>query len=872
MEISEGARWARYFLGDDAAPAPPDGAFARQLLGASADPKKTEYHRLVAGWMGKLAPAIQRMSADTIDIVGNAHIDAAWLWRWDETVDVVRNTWRTAAKLLEKYPGTTFAGSAAAYYEWVKEYEPSLFAELQRLQKEGRWAAVGGWWVESDANLPSGEAFVRQGLYGQRAYERFFGTTAKVAWIPDTFGYAFTLPQIFKKEGLDFFVTQKLRWNDTDQWTADKNLFWWEGRDGTRILTYIPYGYSDILDPQQLADRYKASKDSTASGRMMVLYGEGDHGGGPTMKMLDRAETLRRIPTFPTLHGDLPVNVLEKMNAHADSAPVIHDELYLEYHRGVYTSQSEMKEWNRRMEGLLGATEVAAAHASFFAPDDAWYNYPRGALTRAWEKTLFNQFHDLLPGSGIGPIYTDAVADYREAERVTDLELGRAADMIAGRMDTRPPVEGGRPYVVLNPSGHARAGVVTIPWSSGPVGVVDSAGRPLPSAVRGDTLRVRVSDVPATGGVMVFVVPGETAGGVPAGTTASTEGDHVVLQNRRLRVEIDRSTGEIAKIVDRDSGRDVLQAAGGGNRLATRYDKPAQWDAWNIDDTDDPWVPVADTVQVSEPGRNALGAWVDVVRADSTGRYEQRLMLPDGQARLEVDTHALWRADHRLLKASFPLAISFDSTWAEVPYGAIERPAVPRTRRDSARYEVSMQRWVDASDGTRGVGLSTDSKHGFDVRTDTLRLTLLKAPKYPDSTADMGWHHFRYDLVVHEGGWRSGAVERVADDLNEPLHALPVPAHEGQGRARAFLTVTGEGVDLGALKMAEDGGDLVVRLVERHGRPVTAGLALPWPFEWRPADLLERPDTTVGWTESVGDRATVPLKPWEIATVLVRRR
>ncbi len=588
--------------------------------------------------------------------------------------------------------------------------------------------------------------------------------------------------------------------------------------------------------------------------------------------MLDRERRLERIPTFPALRGDLPVQVMERMQREATAAPVIHDELYLEYHRGTYTSQSNMKLWNRRMEGLLGATEVAASAASFYAPADVWYNYPRGALTKAWEKTLFNQFHDLLPGSGIGAVYKDAMADYHEAQRLTLIELNRAGKMIAGLMDTRSPVDGGQPYVALNPSGHVRDGLVAIPWRGGAVGAVDADGHALPSAVWQDTLRVRVSDVPATGGKLLWVVPGTSAAGPPLGALLPSTGGRAVMQNRRLRVEIDRSTGEIASILDKATGREILEPGGGGNRLATRKDQPSAYDAWNLDDTDDPWLPVADTIHVSRPGHDHLGTYVDIVRADENGRFEQRLTLPDSQARLEIDTRALWRADHRVLKASFPLAVHFDSTWAEIPYGAIERPAVPRTRKDSARYETSMQRWVDASDGTWGVSLVNDSKYGYDVRGDTLRLTLLKAPKSPDPTADMGWHHFRCDMVVHEGDWRSGPTEEVADQLNEPLHAVAVEAHPGEGRSRAFLRVEGAGVELGALKMAEDSEDLVVRLVERHGQPTTATLVLPWGYEWRPADLLERPDPETGWRPSLGSRTSIRLQPWEIATILVRRR
>jgi len=870
-EVAEGVRWARYFLGDDAVPEEPDREVARTLLAVSMEPDKVRYATIVSEWMRRLEPAAREIRADTIDVVGNAHIDAAWLWRWDETVDVVRDTWRTAAKLLAKCPGTTFAASAAAYYEWLDAYEPDLLRDIQRLQREGRWAPVGGWWVEADANLPSGEALVRQALYGQRTYARLFGTTARVAWIPDTFGYAWSLPQIFRKSGLDYFVTQKLRWNDTDAWSADKNLFWWEGRDGTRILTYIPYGYTHQLQPRSLAEEWKASRDSTAARRMLVLYGVGDHGGGPTMEMLDRARELARIPTFPPLRGVLPAEALGSMEAGAGAAPVIDDELYLEYHRGVYTSQAATKRWNRHMEGLLGAAEAAAAHASFVAAPDAWYNYPRGALTAAWTTTLFNQFHDLLPGSGIGAIYADAAHAYREAERSADMTLDRAAETIAATLDTRPPVEGAEPFLVLNPSGHARAGVVAIPWADGAATVVDGEGRPLPSAVWADSLRVRVPDVPATGGRIVFVASERAA--LPGNARPLATPSRAILDNGRLRVEVDRGTGEIARIVDLASGRDVLQPGGGGNRLATREDRPLEWDAWNIDDTDAPWRPMADTVRVGEPVRDALGTSVEVVRADADGRFVQRLELPDGERRLAVETRGVWRADHRLLKASFPLALRFDSVWAEIPYGAIARPAVPRTRRDSARYEVSMQGWIDAGDGSWGVSLVNDSKHGYDVRGDTLRLTLLKSPKWPDPQADMGGQAFRYDLVVHDGDWRSGDTEAAAEALNAPLRAVAVSAHGGEGRARPFVRVAGPGVELGALKVAEDDGDdLVLRLVERHGNAATATIDLPWGFAWRRADLLERPAADDDWSASDGTRASIRLAPWEIATVLVRRR
>jgi alpha-mannosidase len=346
------------------------------------------------------------------------------------------------------------------------------------------------------------------------------------------------------------------------------------------------------------------------------------------------------------------------------------------------------------------------------------------------------------------------------------------------------------------------------------------------------------------------------------------------LENSRLRVEVDPATGELARVYDKAGGREVLLPGGGGNRLATMVDTPLQWDAWNIDSVDGPWTAVADTVRATAPATDAMGSSLTVTRADAWGHYEQRLFLPVGEARLDIETVAEWRADHRLLKASFPLAVGADSVWAEIPYGAIARPATPTTVKDSARYETPMQRWIDASAGGWGVSLVNDAKYGYDVRGDTLRLTLLKAATYPDPEADRGTHRLRYSLVVHDGDWRSGATESAAEELNQPLRAVAVAAHPGDVRARGFAQV--EGVELGALKMAEDGSDLVIRLVERHGSAARARVTLPWPFEWQEADLLERGDgpwtAATTTTDATDATAHIALEPWEIRTLRIRRR
>ena len=466
-EIHDGAQWARFFTRDSTLPVPGDSV-ARAIAAAALAPDKAQYHAIIGHWSQVLAPAVAKARRDTIDVVGNSHIDAAWLWRWRETQDVIDRTWATATKLMAKYPDMHFAASAAVYYESLAEQRPDVLARIKELDREGRWNVVGGWWLEPDVNMPSGESLVRQGLYGQRTFIKMFGHPARVAWIPDTFGYPWSLPQIFLKSGMDFFVTQKLRWNDTDKWPARLNQFYWEGPDGSKVFSYIPYGYDSDLDPHALATQDRATVDSSAVPRMMTLYGVGDHGGGPTMQMLERSHDLKRIPAFPVIRDDSPTDALTKMRAAFPAdGPVVRDELYLEYHRGVFTTQAEMKWWNRHMEGVLDAAEAAAT----VAPSP----YPHDALTRAWEATLFNQFHDLLAGSGIDSIYMDASRDYREANALAEGALATSLRALSAPLDTKPLRKGDVPMVAFNPSGVARAGAVSFAPPAGGDGV-DSAG------------------------------------------------------------------------------------------------------------------------------------------------------------------------------------------------------------------------------------------------------------------------------------------------------------------------------------------------------------------------------------------------------------
>ena len=859
-EIREGARWAAT-LARAAAPRPPAAGTADSLLDAALDPAKTGYQRIVTGWLERLAPAARTIRRDTVDIVGNSHLDVVWLWELVDGIEVLRNTWRTATKLLAKYPRMHFAGSSAYYYALLEQHDPPLLARIQAYVKAGRWDLVGGWWIEPDANMPSGESLVRQGLYGQRTLRRLFGRTAHVGWTPDTFGYPWTLPQILLGSGLDGFVTQKLRWNDRNPWPAGLDAFWWEGPDSSRVLTYVPYGYDHDLDPTRLA----AELDSTITGgrmrRMLVLYGVGDHGGGPTMEMLERARDLRRVPTFPPLRDASPDSALGRMRRDLPRGPAIRDELYLEYHRGAFTTNGAMKWWNRHLESLLGAAEAAASVSPL--------PYPRASLTRAWQMTLYNQMHDLLPGTSIRAVHRQAELDYATADSVATRVLERSVRALLAGTSTRPPRAGLTPFGIFNPSGHARDGVVRIPLSRFPrmpsaAAAYDGSGRLLPSTVRDDTLRVRVPMVPSLSASVIFV---GTAAAAPAPRTQPARSGARVLDNGLLRVEIDSATGNIARFVDRRAGRDVLRP--GGNALMMLEDRPGSWDAWNINHLNGRRTPLGQRIAVGavEGGHGGGGEQtITVRRGHDSVMVEQRYVLPDSVARLDIETTVSWHVEHELLKVAFVLPFHADSVRSEIAYGVMTRPTVPRTSRDSARFEVPMHRWIDASAGGFGVAIINDSKYGFDALGDTLRLSLLRSPTVPDAISDQRTHHFTYSIVPHAGDWRDAAVGDAADQLNDPLRAVDLEQHAGGAAPAPPILIEGTGVRLGALKRAEDGDALVVRLVESEGRGSVAALRFGTPSVVQEANLLEDP---AGSAAAPVTRLELRLRPWEIRTLLV---
>ena len=831
-EYADGFRYARGLgqsLPDSVRPDPM--LWLRALGTPRYDTVRRAAHSAFAG-------AVATLQRDTLWLVGNSHIDAAWLWRWQETVDVIRNTWRTSLKLAEIFPGYVFAGSSAAFYDAMDRLYPGLADSLVAATHAGTWVPVGGWWVEADQNLPSGESLVRQGLYGQRYFQRRFGRRSTIAWTPDTFGYPWTMPAILRGSGFDTFVTQKIRWNDSTTFPYD--VFWWEAPDGSRVLTYNPYGYSHDLDPATLVSQHVEDRAKTGIGEQIVLYGVGDHGGGPTIEMLRRAEQLARVPAFPVVRYASPERALASVQAAepANGFPTWDDELYLEYHRGTYTSHAKMKRRNRESEVRLHIAEALAAVDTV--------PYPRDTIEGVWHRVLFNQFHDLLPGSGIDSIYMDAMGSYDTAWATLDRVTDQAFTDLRARMDTRGP---GTPVVVFNALGWPRSG-----WVAVTTGPTDST----------DAMWIQVDSVPAFGATVVHL-PADARSRSFERLAAPTAGPNWI-ENAFLRVEIDTTTGAVTRIYDKRNQREALAPGGRANVLQILDDRPAQWDAWNVMPDPETWEVRA--VRRAGGQADSDAARFEIERTWGNSVFRQTLVLRRDADYLDVVNDVDWHERQKLLKVGFQFAVAPDSATFEIPYGTIGRSGRPRTQAERAKFEVPGQRWADVSEGGYGVSVLNDSKYGWDYRNGRLRLSLLKAPIYPDSAADRGRQQFRFAVLPHGGDWRAADVDRRAVDYNVPLLAARESPHRGSlGGAVGFAAAAPANVQLTWLKRAEDGNALVLRLVEWHGRAADAVVTLPCDARAvHRANLLEDPGDAVPVT---GRAVRLPMRPHEIATLLV---
>ncbi|MDE1161549.1 MAG: glycoside hydrolase family 38 C-terminal domain-containing protein [Acidobacteriaceae bacterium] len=858
--------------------------------------------------LATLAPA---MHTAMVDLDGNAHIDAAWLWPVSETVDVVKRTFSTALQLMNEYPDYKFTQSAAAYSAWMADKYPDIHKQIQERVKEGRWEIVGGMWVEPDLNLPGGESLVRQLLVGQRVFKDLYGVTAKIGWNPDSFGYNWQLPQIYKRSGIDYFVTQKMHWNDTNQ--LPLRLFWWESPDGSKVLTYFPtdYAWTNVNPTRLSADYAESSQRNPGTAEHLDLYGVGDHGGGPTRDMLDSAEhwmALSKQPTaLPTFHfttaqeyfdgvqaklaAKSPVLSYDNILSYKPEAPDAEgrltiptwdDELYFEYHRGVYTTQAKHKAFMRRSEEETLDAEKLASFAWLYGQ-----SYPAEELTENWKKITFNQFHDLAAGSGIATIYRDAAKDYGEVLNEDEIVSGKSLDDIASRVNTL--VGADKPVLVFNPLPWPRTELVDVavelPKPNEKVALHDRAGQFVATQDAGKSVIARVS-VPALGYSVLSASPacvttknGSRGTGICIGGASSSDpsvhesSDSFSLQNDHVSFAVNKATGCITTIKEHvlssHAGKaEWLSKNACGNQLEAFTDKPRNYDAWNIDpgtlDKAPTILDKADSVKLVVDG--PLRKTVRVERTFNKSHITQDISLDAGADTVVIDTTIDWHEKHVLLKAAFPLAATAPKATYEIPFGSIQRPTTRDNSYQKAQFEVPALRWADLGDAKQGVSILNDSKYGYDAVGNVLRLTLLRAPTWPDPDADQGLQHFRYAIYPHTGEWHRVDTVRRAYELNQPLMATQTFAHTGVLPAEhSFVSVDEPNVILTAVKKAEDRDALVFRMYEAEGKATTVTLHVPEGAAGaREVNLMEAPLESLPMKDGV---VTVAIKPYEILTV-----
>jgi alpha-mannosidase len=830
------------------------------------------FRRSLASVRAELAPIARFVKSYTLFFAANAHIDAAWLWREKETVEVCKRTFSSVLKMFEARPGFTYSQSQAALYDWMERLDPEIFEGIRSRVKEGRWEVTGGMWVEPDCNLPSGESWARHLLYAKRYFRRKLGVDVTLGWNPDSFGYNANMPQLYRNAGIDAFLTQKIGWNETT--VFPHRVFWWESPDGSRILSYFPFDYvNEVDDPFRLVDWLRQHDANTGFRKMFVLFGVGDHGGGPSLEMLDRIDRLRRLDLYPTIEFGTASAYLGWLRSQdLSTVPVWKDELYLEYHQGTYTTQARMKASNRRTEVLLTNAEKFSALATLAG------GQVRGAdLEEAWRNVLFNQFHDILPGSSIREVYVDAPDRYLEAETIAGHELDGALRRIAGRVDTSSAANG-TPVVVFNPLAWDRSDAVRVRLPddhAGEVAVFDGEGREVPSQVLPTGRYARdvlflASRVPSLG-YSVFELRRQK----PAAVTDLSVSPEA-LENAFLRVRIDPRTGWVASITDKRSGREVL--SGDGNRLQILEDKPDAWDAWNVGLTGVEFPSAFRRAEVVERGplRAVVRLYRDYLRPGRkkefptedfpTSFFTQDVVLRSGSDRVDFVTSVDWWEEKTMLKVAFPVAVKDDVATYEIPYGSIERSTRLDDAWQRAKVEVPAQRWADLSQDDFGVSLLNTSKYGYDVKGSTMRLSLLRSPIWPDPTADRGKHVIEYALYPHAGRVGDAATVRRGYEMNNPmipvietLHAGPFP------RERSFVRIAPDSLVLSTLKKAEDSDAWIVQWYDARGQETTATLSLPSaPRRAVLSNFLEEEGVAV---PVEGRVARVPSRPYAITTV-----
>jgi alpha-mannosidase len=792
-----------------------------------------------------------------LNMIGHSHLDLVYQWDYNEFLRKIGRTHSTVLNMMKEFPDYLFSQSQLKLYEDLKTLYPEIYNRLQSRVAEGRWEVIGGMYVEPDCNLISGESLIRQLQLGLQITQDEFKQSSSVCWLPDVFGNAWFIPQILKRAGFKYFITNKpVIWNDTNEFPHSS--FWWEGPDGSRILAHLPSTHFGAnVNPDVMLTNWNEYKQKSVCKEAIYNYGYGDGRGGPNRKDLLSSRRFRKCPGIPKselTHGE---ESFKRIETEITKIPIWKDEIYLETHRGTYTTQAKLKKNNRRAEILYKNVEVLSALASL---DGA--AYPADELLEGWKIILKNQFHDILPGSHVNSAFHDSIKDYDRAFEIGESLFDRSLKQLIAREEGKISV------AVFNTLSWERSDNVEMRFDvsgiTNPI-VVDNKGVEIPSQIikqEGNIVHLfaAVENIPSLGYKVFSLADGKSAFDSPFNCSENkVENDFFVIDFS--------DDGSIAAIFDKTNSKQILLPEGGGNKFQMFEDVPGKYAAWDIvptyKDREYP-IPAVEKTEIIEEGPVRL-----VLKQERNfyeSRIEQKIVIYRNSPKIDFITEIDWTERDRLLKVGFPVEVNAMRAAYDMSYGYIERPTHENTSWDAAKFEVAAHMWADVSEGDYGVSILNDCKYGFDISGNHMRMTLLKGPRYPDPLADIGHHTFSYSLFPHKGDWRSAETPQKAWELNDKLLTVPVC---GEGLSeKSYIKIDSDHVMLSALKLSEKGDALLIRVYEDQNKrgPVKISFHKEM-IEAAECDLLEK---EIGKVIVQNGMIEFEIKPYEIRTFKIK--
>ena len=785
---------------------------------------------------------IQYATPGKVIMAGHSHLDVAWLWTVKEIHRKTARTFANNLALMDIYPNFKFTQSQAVLFDYVKKDYPELYERVKEKVKNGQWEIVGNAWVEADTNLASGESLIRQLLYGREFFLKEFGVCSDTYWLPDCFGFTWALPQIIKRSGMDYFVTAKLTFNDTNEFPM--SIFKWRAHSGDEVIAYLQkIGYQGGYDPEYIVNCRKNNSQNNIVDTTFGMFGYGDGGGGSTFQMVEMGARAADMPGLPKSTCGHVKDFFEEIEKYRDVLPVWDGEMYYENHRGTFTSQAFVKKNNRQLEYLMRQAEILCVLAN---------DYPMEKLEEIWKLVLVNQFHDILPGTSIHEVYDNTREEYKLAHKMVAEVITNAFDMLNSKISAPE-----NSVVVWN----------LLPWRISSVcevtvdekfSGISFGGKKLPCTVKnsdGKNILTFVAEDIAPMGYSIFSLE-EKESVLPCVTAEKN-----LLENEFIRVELDEN-GLIDKIIDKENDRQIL--SGKGNLLTVSHDKPIHESAWNLEfDYKMKMCPLTEAESIEVIEASQVRGAVRIIRKYNKSTITQDVILEAGKKTVDFETKVDWYEREKVLKAEFPLEIRSRTATYEIAHGSTEYPTHYNTSYDLAKFECCAHKWADLSEGNYGASVINDCKYGYDIHDNVLRITLMRGPICPDPTGDIGVSEFRYSFYPHADSWREADTVKLAFAENVRPTAFVLDS-DGKETENSFMEIDKDNIVIDAVKLAQDKSGIIVRVYEAETKRVNATLSTSIPFsKVIECNLMEVEEREI---ECADGKFSFRIKPNEVKT------